>query len=306
MDFSALLIKMFILVVMLVIGYACARTGLAGSEFVKAANKLVLNVFLTATILNSVLSSELILTGMELMNVMLVLSVSIVLCYLAGFVSGLFVPDGENRKPVFELLIGVMNTMFFALPVISEVYGSDAVFYCSLSCVPFNVLLYTYGAYRLKSGVGKSRIRIKDIISVPLIATFAALVIFILKIPMPRMITELAGTLSGVTMPMSMIVVGASLGSVSFLDAFKQWRLYVMSLIRLIMCPLAVWLLCGLLTADDVLRGTAMLIAAAPSAVLVSVLSIQYGRDEVYASEGILLSTLLSVVTIPTLIYVLL
>jgi hypothetical protein len=65
-----------------------------------------------------------------------------------------------------------------------------------------------------------------------------------------------------------------------------------------------VWLLTGFLTADVVLRVTATVIAACPSGVMVSVLALQYDRDAVFASEGVLLSTVLSMVTIPVIVYI--
>ena len=104
-------------------------------------------------------------------------------------------------------------------------------------------------------------------------------------------------------MPLSMIVIGSSLGSVGLLDAFRNWKLYIMCLIRLLICPLLVWLLTGLVTQDIVLRVTSTIIAASPSGVVVSVLAIQYDRDAVFTSEGILLSTVFSMLTIPLVVY---
>ena len=112
--------------------------------------------------------------------------------------------------------------------------------------------------------------------------------------------------MSAATMPLSMIVIGSSLGTVSLLDAFKNGKLYVMSAIRLLLCPLLVWLLAGLMTDDLMLRTTATIIAAAPSGVVVSVLAIQYGRDAVFTSEGILLSTVFSMLTIPLIVSIIL
>ena len=158
--------------------------------------------------------------------------------------------------------------------------------------------------YRLHGGGGKESIRLKDIFTVPLIATFVALVVFMLHPPVPGVLRELAGTMAAATMPLSMIVIGSSLGSVGLLDAFRNWKLYIMCFIRLLVCPLLVWLLTGLVTQDIVLRVTSTIIAASPSGVIVSVLAIQYDRDAVFTSEGILLSTVFSMLTIPLVIYI--
>ena len=184
-----------------------------------------------------------------------------------------------------------------------ELFGSEAVFFCSLSCIPFNIILYTYGVYRLRGSGSKVTIRLKDIFTIPLLATFVALGIFILHPPVPEVLRELTSSTAAATMPLSMIVIGSSLGSVGLLYAFRNWKLYIMCLIRLLICPLLVWLLTGLVTQDIVLRVTSTIIAASPSGVVVSVLAIQYDRDAVFTSEGILLSTVFSMLTIPLVVY---
>lgn len=305
MDMSALITKMVLFVVFMVIGYALARTGRAGRDFTKAASSLVLNVFMCATIINSVVVSDAEPAGGKLMHVLLVMTAALLLCYILAGVAARLIPVGKDKAPEFELMTAVPNNMFIALPVAESLLGATGVFYCSLSCIPFNILLYTYGVWRMKSGGGKNTLRLKDVVSIPLVATFAALVIFIFRIPVPHIARELLSAASGATMPMSMIVIGASLGSVSLLDAFKDWRLYVCGLLRLIAAPLLVYAVCGLITTDPVLLMTAVIMAAAPGAVVVTVFAIQYGRDEVFTSEGILHCTVLAMFTIPLMAYIL-
>jgi hypothetical protein len=302
MDMSALITKMVIFVVLMVIGYVCTKIKSVSSNFAKDASRMVVNVFMTGTILNSVLAVETRLSGHEFAIVAAVICTAILVGWLLATISCRFMNLGENT-PVFELLIGVVNNMFIAIPVVDTIFGSQAVFYCALSCIPFNIILYTYGIYRLKSGTS-DKIRIKDIFSVPLIATLVGLMIFIFNPPIPTVFRETVSTIAAATVPMSMIVIGATLGNVSLADSFKNWKLYVMCLIRLIICPFIVWLLTGFLTTDVVLRVTATVIAACPSGVMVSVLALQYDRDAVFASEGVLLSTVLSMVTIPVIVYI--
>ena len=111
--------------------------------------------------------------------------------------------------------------------------------------------------------------------------------------------------MNGATMPMSMIVIGASLGSVSLLDAFKNGKLYLASAVRLLLIPVLTWLICRFLTNDPVLLMTMVIVAACPSAVVVTVLCVQYGRDSVYTAEGTLQNTVFSMLTIPLIVWLL-
>ena len=306
MDLSALLTKMVIFVVLMVIGYIGARTKLLNGEFTKAASKLTLNVFMSATIINSVIANPPQLSGGELAEVMLACCVSIGLGYLLSALMVRLLPFNRERKPLMELLISVTNTMFIGVPVAEPVFGSQAVFYIAMSCIPFNVLLYTYGVWRMNQSGERVKLHLKDMVCVPLIATVAALLIFVLDIPVPAVAKELCSTLSAATMPMSMLVIGSSLGRVSLLDAFKEKSLYFVSLMRLVLVPLLTLPVLRLITADPVLLGAMVIIAGCPSGIVVTVLAIQYGRDAEYTSKGILLNTVLSMVTLPALVYFLL
>ena len=306
MDMSALLTKMVIFVVLMVIGYIGARTKLLNGEFTKAASKLTMNVFMTASILNSVIANPPQLSGGELAKVMLACFVSVGFGYLISALVVRLLPFQRERKPLMELLISVTNTMFIGVPVAEPIFGSQAVFYIAMSCIPFNVFLYTYGVWRMNQSGERVKLNWKNMVSVPLIATMAALLIFVLNIPMPGGVKELCSTLSAATMPMSMLVIGSSLGGVSLLDAFKEKSLYFASLMRLVLVPLLTLPVLKLITTDPVLLGAMVIIAGCPSAVMVTVLAIQYGRDAEYTSKGILLETFLSMATMPALVYFLL
>jgi predicted permease len=104
---------------------------------------------------------------------------------------------------------------------------------------------------------------------------------------------------------MSLLVIGFSMGTVSLVDAFRNKDLYLVSLLRNLAIPILTWLIVRLFTSDPVLLLTCMLLAASPCAVMVTVFAIQYGRDSVFAAEGVLQSTVLSIATIPLLLLLL-
>ncbi len=302
MEFSALLSKMLIFISLMVIGYCLARYGVCGPGFTKTASWIVMNVFMIGTILSSMIS-----TGMEsdvsdLAEIMLLTFVMTLIGYVVAAIMIRVMKIDSDHAPVCEVLMSTGNSMFIALPIAQSIYGSYAVLIVSLSCIPFNLLLYSYGVWRMNNHSEGGHARFKDIMSLPMIATLLGLVFVALKIPVPAPVMGIFTALSGATMPMSMIVIGASLGSVSLFDAFRNPKFIFVSAVRLVLIPVITWFICRFLTADNVLLMTCTIIAAAPSAVLVSVLAIQYGRDAVFSSEGVQHSTICSMITIPLLI----
>ena len=304
-EMSVLLEKMLIFLVLMVIGWGLAKKGMLDKNSTRAISNLTINVFMCATILGSGLGMERSLDLGELARLLLIVFTMQLIGYLIAALVVRVTPGDPERTPVFELLMSMGNNMFIALPIVQTIYGATAAFYVALSCLPFNVLLYTYGVYRLKSGHGAVSLRLKDILSVPLYATLASLLILLLHIPVPGVVRSLISAMSGATMPLSMLVIGASLGSVSLLDAFKNGRLYLASAVRLLLIPLVTWLLLRPFITDTELLMTMVIIAACPSAVLVTVLSVQYGRDAVFSAEGTLQNTALSLATIPLLVWLL-
>ena len=84
MNFTVLIGKMCIFVVLMVIGYLCARTGYISKSFITDASKLTLNVFMVATIINSVVASDMEMSMGELGASVGIMSLSMLLLYVFG------------------------------------------------------------------------------------------------------------------------------------------------------------------------------------------------------------------------------
>lgn len=293
-----LLVKLSTILIIIAIGYVGARRGYFSKEFTKTASSLTMNVMLTALVLDSVFNGLPDISGAELARLLLISTVSMVIMYIVGFLFALPFRKNKSRASIIEPLIAAPNTMFIAAPIVRELYGGTAMFYLIITCIPFNVLLYTYGVWRVGHG-GNVKLSMRDIITLPLIASFAALIVAVFRIKAPELICDLCSVVGAATVPMSMIVIGASLGAVRIRDAFANPLTYFASFVRLIVCPIVIWLALRPFVTDTVLLNTMIMNAAVPSAVVIAVLAIQYDRDPELAAEGVLASVLLSVVTIP-------
>ena len=302
---TVLIEKMALLVMLLALGYLCARLKLVGPEFNKGLSKLVINVFLAGMILSSVINKKLEMTGGDVAFGLLMMTLSMLICVGIGWLSPTLLRIKDGDKGMYRILAAFMNNGFVGFPLVAAVYGENAVFFASLSNIPFNLLLYTAGVMLLQKGDKNTKFSIKSVINVPIVATLIAVVIFIFEIPMPKLVDDVADTLSAATVPLSMMCVGLSLGSVSLKEALLQPRLYGISLVRLLICPLAVWLVLRIFITNPVILGPIVLLSACPSAIICTILGIQYGRDGVESSEAIFISTMLSMITIPLLISVL-
>ncbi len=297
--------KMAMLVTLLASGYVCSKLKLVGPEFNKGLSKLVINFFLVGMILSSVINKEMELTGSEVCKGLAMLFLAQIICFVIAWFSPRLLGIRDGDTAMYRMLVTFMNNGFMGLPIVAAVYGDSAVFFASLSNIPFNLLLYTVGVSMLHKRGDGEKLNLKKVLSAPLVATLVAGVIFAFSIPIPAVIDDTIDTISNATIPLSMMCIGITLGNVPIKDAFVHPRLYALSFVRLIVCPLVVWLVMRMFITNPVILGTIVIIYACPSAVMCTILGIENGRDGIESSEAIFLSTVLSMLTIPLLVQIL-
>ena len=284
MNLSVVFAKMAMLVLIMLLGYLCARIGITGPEFNQRVTPLVMNVLLTATILNSVLSVP-DFTGRDIVDYVLVMTAATVLqIAVAWFLPRLLRTRSEDVGAA-RLVTAFGNVGFVGLPVVAAIFGDEMVFFASLANIPFNLALYSIGAAQL-SGTAGARFDWRKVLNMPVIATLLSVVLLLSRIHVPAVIADTISTLAGATIPLSMLIIGTSLGAISVRAALADWR---------VLRPFV----------GGALLGIPVLLAACPSAMVVTALCLQYGRSDAFASKCIFLNTILSAVTIPLLIWLL-
>lgn len=301
MNLSTVFAKMAMLVLIMLLGYLCARIGITGPEFNQRVTPLMVKVLLPATILNSVLSVP-DFSGRELLDYILVMTVMVALQMLPAWFLPRLMRTRSEDVGATRLVTAFGNVGFVGLPVVAAIFGDEMVFFASLCNIPFNLALYSCSAAQLSPDGG--RVRWQDVLNAPVIATLLSVVLLLSRVHVPGVLADTISSVSGVTIPLSMLVIGTSLGGISVRSVLTDWRVYVVSAVRLLVCPLLTWLVLWPFAAGALL-GISVLMAACPSAMLVTALCLQYGRSDAFASKCIFLSTILSAVTIPLLIWLL-
>jgi predicted permease len=125
--------------------------------------------------------------------------------------------------------------------------------------------------------------------------------LFIGGVQLPSPIGKALGLLGDTTTPMSMVLIGSIVSRMSFKAAVGSFRLYTTSLYRLALFPLALFAILWVLGFRGLLLSLPVILAAMPVAANSAILAEAYGGDAKTASSLVLVSTLLSLVTIPLL-----
>ena len=306
MELSSLFETSFVIVALMLVGFLGVRRGVLTRAFSRTASFLIVNVFIVGTIFQSVCSGGEGISPAELPHILLMVTLMNTLCYVLGRIAlRLFARRAGSGAPT-ELCVGVMNNLLIGLPILQSLYGPTAVLFAGLTSIPFNITLYTYGVWRLSAETRSGgALRLKDIFSPSVLATLAALVFFLFSLPVPGAVSRLMSACAGVTMPLSMVVIGVTMGSENLTAALRDRRVYAIALFRLVLAPLATFLLLRMLTDNALLLKSCVVIAGCPTGIVVPILSLQYGHDASLPSNCVIVTTLLSLVTLPILLLLL-
>lgn len=195
------------------------------------------------------------------------------------------------------------NIAFMGFPVIAALYGNGALLYAALFTIPYNVLIYTYGIAALqtgeKKGSFKESVSLGRILNVGVIACVLTMVIYLCSIPVPAFIKSTITNLSNLTAPLSMMVIGASLATIDLKKLFTDARLLLFSFFKLLVIPIIGMLIIRQFVESEVICGVCMVMLATPVGSMTAMLAQQYDGDYEMASRGVMLTTVLSVVTMP-------
>ena len=294
-----LLQQMIVLFIYIALGYGAAKKGVMDEGFSKKISWVVVNIANPALTLSAVVNGEGTITGKELL-----LTAAAALVILGGLVllslalPVLFRIRKENRG-VYRLMSAFNNIGFMGFPVISAVYGQEALLYAAVFSMLFNVLIYTYGIRTVQEDAGG--IEWGKVFNIGVVGSIAAIVIYLLKIPTPEFFNTTMGGLSGLTAPLSMMVIGISLTGIRLKELFLDTGLLLYSLTKLLVIPILAMQAVVRVIDNEMLCGVCMVMLATPAASMTAMLAQQYGDEESgeQAAKGVALTTLLSVVTIP-------
>lgn len=293
--------QMIVLFLVMLVGFLAYKKDYINDNASKKLSSIVVNIANPALILSSVLSMDNTVTGKDLITtVIIAIVVFSGLLVIAIFIPMIFRVDKQSSG-AYQVMTVFSNIGFMGFPIISSVYGASALLYATLFLIPYNVLIYTYGIYTMKAGKKeeKEKLRIGQILNIGVIACILAIILFIFQVKLPVFLGSVITMLSNLTAPLSMMVIGASMAVIDWKKLLGDYRLILFSLFKLVILPIVGTLLLKQFISNETICGVTMVMLATPVGSMTAMLAQEYNGDYELASKGVMLSTLLSVVTLP-------
>jgi malate permease and related proteins len=304
MNYTGIMDTMFKLFALLLLGYYLNKKNHLNTDTNTRLSDLVVKFTAPALIISSVCGEQPVSKGDVLKVVGIGIFIYILLPVLAFVLTKLLRVE-KNKQGAYQMLFIFSNVTFMSYPIVQALYGDTAIFYNTLLHMPFNILIFTYGEFLLSKGNGKLKINLKDIFTPGVISAIIAILIYFIEIKVPSFISTTASFLGGVTTPLSMLILGSVLGGYPLKELFTEKKFYVVSIIKLIIVPVIVFLICRVIFTDPVIIGVATLSMGMPAASMCVMLSVKYEGQIKTTSVGVFLTTILSLITIPA-VYILL
>lgn len=297
--------QMVILLLLVVAGFISNKCGLTGGDFDRRLSNFIINVSCPSLILSSVMGD--VVPDRHLIIPLLVVGflTYVALFGVAWLLPRYFVREAYMRG-MYSFMLMFGNVGFIGYPVVASIFGPQAVFYACLLNVPNTLFIFVVGTVFVLGGGGKLRFSPRTLYCPGMIASYLSIVIVAMGWEqVPRVVAEPLRLLGGITVPGALLVIGSSMANIGRSHMLGSPRIYVMAALRLMAIPVLIYALSALAGVDETVNRVNTVIIGMPVASYGTMFCLKYGRDETEMVRGTLVTTILSVVTIPLLTYIL-
>ena len=290
---------------MIAVGFLSYRTKLFGDAEVSALSALAVRLFvplmLSTSIVNTVDPSM--LGDLPVFLLYLILALGIMMG--AGLISGVLMGLKSPTLGIHIASVGFPNDGFIGYPLWLAVFPAQAGLPIVAGSIWYGAAQWLI-AYPLtipqNSGI---HFQWRRILTLPLLGSAVGTALMLAGFhPADNPVWNTLTEIGGCTKYVAMLYIGAVLAQKGFRRIFKRPALFVMAAVKMVLGPLAVYLLLripGLL--DHTYLLMVVMLSATPGAMMICIQAAMNRSDEEYALGCMILSTLVCVVTLPLVMY---
>jgi predicted permease len=304
MQLGTLLSLIGALAAMVMIGIGLSRKISFDANVKKTLVTIILYIAMPCMIVNGLF--QLPIDGTLLRQMGLVLVFSIVV-HSAGMMLGwvgakpLKTTSSERRE--LAVLGGLGNTGFIGIPVCAVLFGPKGALLAAVFDTGMDIVLWTYVVFMLKGRSVWSWRGLKSVLNAPMLAVITGLLLASLQAIPPAPVTQLLAMLGGTTVPLAMLYIGLLLAQLfKYKPQIKPKIIAVPVIVKLILLPVCIAVLLRLIGVGPELSQVIITQSAMPTLTIASIIFAQCSANEELAAVVTAASTLISVVTIPLML----
>lgn len=202
-------------------------------------------------------------------------------------------------KRVLQYATVCSNAGFIGMPIVESVFGAVGLMYASVAIIPQRIVMWSAGVSLFTEAPDKKTL-VKKVATHPcIIAVYVGLVLMFFDPVLPVFVEKTVTSLGACSTPLSMILVGLIIADVADVKSIFSWDVFRFTIIRLGLIPGMTFLGCRLFGLNQIDTGVTVLLAAMPAGAMTSILSAKYHGDSEFASKIVVLSTIMTLVSLP-------
>ena len=289
--------QVVVLLLFALIGCILVRTKKIDASHSDMLSTLAVYVFLPCTAFNTFSSNFTVKYLSEKYPLILVSLVLLILLILQGkLLAKKLQPTGYNRA-VYEYSLIIANGSYFGYPLVTSLFGADALLDVLVFCIPTMFYTYTMG-YELLTESNGHGFQLKRLITPVVVGMLLGCVVGLTGLKVPDLITQVTQPAAGCLGPAGMLLLGIALGKFNFKELLGHKTVYVVVAMRLVVIPLAIFAVLKLLHLEFALM-PALMTYAMPCGLNTIVFPQMIGHDCTRGAALVMISTLLALITIP-------
>ena len=299
--FSATLNQMLGLFIFMAFGFLLNKKGFLPHISVTRLSKLETDLFVPClvfsvfykycTIENFKQKSIYILYGTAIMAVSLVIGI---------FLAKLFASDSYKRK-IYTYSFAVANFSFMGNAVVLGVFGEEILFDYMIFTLPLNLYVYSIGTASLIPSEKGGKVSIKTFVNPIFISLILGAICGLTAVLLPSFLTSAISSAGACMSPLAMLLTRFVLGGYSLKKLASNKKVYLASVIRLIILPTVFMLVLLALKTDKAIIRAALCATAMPLGLNTVVFPAAYGGDTTPGASMALISHVISIITIPVM-----
>lgn len=218
----------------------------------------------------------------------------------------------DLRQATIHILHGFLgNIVFLGFPLLDALFpGGEAILYAALYQLSMNSILWTYGIYKLNPSDKERGFKsLKKLLNPNTIALVIGLSLILLKLKLPDFIHQSLGGLGKTSLYLAMIYIGILLAQIKIKEMINRLDVFVLSFNKLIILPIFFIFLFKYasqllhIEVNMVAFSVVILESAMPCMTILVLLAKRYGADDQYAMKNFFVSTILSLLSLPFILY---
>ena len=198
------------------------------------------------------------------------------------------------------------NAGILVIPLVQDLLGQEYVIYSSAYIAVQLILIWTHCKNMLCE---EDRLEWKKVfLNVNIISIIVGAILFICKIQLPSGVQDVLDMMNNMIGPIGMLLAGMVIADVPLKTVFTKKRNYVSTVLRLVIYPIFILILMKVINTFAVVNDskqillTVYIASITPACATVTSMAQLYDKDAAYASSLYVLTTLLSIVTMPVMV----